>query len=295
MVSNDKSFWEQIDAILVINLPHRSDRWTQLLDELESIGVAHKAVRIDAIDGKKLSGYEQKPWFRKRTPDPVARMKAGSAGCCLSHRKAIKLAKERGYKKILLMEDDADFKGPLKDEMGDFLGRFIQDESRWDMLYLGFYMKKCPYAMESTAMIQQNQYNIWRIRGPLMFHATVINSRIFDHLLEGLPRENNIWPWMTYWGSIDSWITNSFGRNPKIKIAGCRPNLVVQKANYSDICGRVLSIEESEGTHKPTELIPLKLGDLKKAIRLSFLEKIHQTIKRSCRVLKAYLFGYSKT
>jgi len=295
MASKTTPFWEQIDAILVINLPHRSDRWTQLLHELESIGVAQKAIRIEAIDGKNLSGYDQKPWFRQKTPDPVARMKAGSAGCCLSHRKAIKLARDRGYKKILLMEDDADFKDPLTDEMGDFLGQFIQDDSRWDMLYLGFYIKKCPYRVESTTKISNYVYNIWRIRGPLMFHATVIQSRIFNQLLEGLPTEKNIWPWMTYWGSIDSWITNSFGRNPSIKIAGCRPSLVVQKANYSDICGRVLSVEESEGTHKPSKLIELGSDDLESSIRLSFFIKAHQRLKRFCRVLKAYLFGYSKT
>ena len=106
-----------------------------------------------------------------------------------------------------------------------------------------------------------------------MFHATVIHSRIFDRLLEGLSTENNIWHWMTYWGSIDSWITNSFGRNPSIRIAECRPNLVVQKANYSDICGRVLSVEESEGTHKPSELIELGPDDLESSIGYHFLRK----------------------
>jgi GR25 family glycosyltransferase involved in LPS biosynthesis len=200
-------------------------------------------------------------------------MKAGSAGCCLSHRKAIKLARDRGFKRILLLEDDADFKDSLTDEMDDFLGRFIQDDNVWDMLYLGFYMKKCSYRVESTTKISNSAYNIWRIPRPLMFHATVIHSRIFDRLLEGLSTENNIWHWMTYWGSIDSWITNSFGRNPSIRIAECRPNLVVQKANYSDICGRVLSVEESEGTHKPSELIELGPDDLESSIGYHFLRK----------------------
>lgn len=288
-------FWENIDAILVVNLEHRTDRWDQLIETLTSFGVEDKAIRINAVDGKKLAGYNKAPWFRKRTSEHVSKMKAGSAGCCLSHRKAIELAKAKGFNRILLMEDDAFFKDPLDQEIGGFLGEFIENEKQWDMLYLGFYIKKCPYSQISTTTIRENQYNIWRIRGPLMFHATLIHSRIFDQLLQGLPNENTIWPWMTYWGSIDSWITNCFGRNPRIKIAGCRPNLVVQRANYSDICGRVLSVEESEGTHKPSELIPLSLDDLKKTVRLSLFEKVHQTVKRSSRVLKAFLFGYSKT
>ena len=115
-----QSFWDQIDAILVINLKHRNDRWEKLLSELKVFGVDKKAVRIEAIDGKKLPGYNQKPWFTKKTHENVDKMKAGSAGCCLSHRKAIEFAKAQGYKRILLMEDDARFKEEFNEAADDF-------------------------------------------------------------------------------------------------------------------------------------------------------------------------------
>lgn len=222
-------------------------------------------------------------------------MKAGSAGCCLSHRRAIALAKERGFKRILLMEDDALFKNPLKHEMGEFLGKFLQSEATWDMLYLGSYRKNCPFSVDRTASIGDEAYSIWRILGPLMLHAVVIHERIYDKLLQGLPTERIIWPWMTYWGSIDSWIQNSFGRKRNVRIYGCRPSLVVQRPNYSDICGRVLSVASSEGTHRKSTSRQLSPEQFEKAIPMTSIEQIYQSVKRNGRKLRACVFGYSKS
>jgi|GEM_PF-6528840 len=104
MLVPDIHFWNQIDAILIINLKHRTDRWDRLYRTLTEIGVEDKIIRIEAIDGKTLPGYLQKPWFRKMTSQKVASMKAGSAGCTLSHRKAIAYAKAKGFKRISLNE-----------------------------------------------------------------------------------------------------------------------------------------------------------------------------------------------
>lgn len=289
------SFWSHIDAILVINLKHREDRWKQFINQLAAIGVANKAIRIEAVDGKELPGYKQKPWFKKRTPETVARMKAGSAGCCLSHKKAIEYAKAKGYRKILLMEDDARFKETFNTNAEDFLASFLEETTPCDMLYLGFYQKHCVHVPVKKANQTLADHEIWKIRGPLMLHATIISDRIYDALLSGLPTVESIWPWMTYWGSIDAWIQNKFGRQSNISIYGCRPNLVVQHANYSDICGRVLSVEESEGIHRESKLTPISDQNFQRTIERSPIQKTHQTIKRACRVVRAYCFGYCKT
>ena len=289
------TFWDQIDAILIINLKHREDRWDKIKNELTVFGVHEKAVRIEAVDGKDLSGYKEMPWFKQRTPENVAKMKAGSAGCCLSHRKAIEYAKAKGYKRILLMEDDARFKKEFNIYADNSLSYFLQNTSPCDMLYLGFYQKTCVHV--STRRVNQDglDFQIWKIRGPLMLHATVISERIYDRLLACLPTTKSIWPWMTYWGSIDSWIQNKFGRQVDIHIYGCRPNLVVQHANYSDICGRMLSVEESEGTHRESKLIPVSDQQFIRSIERSLMQKIQQAFKRTGRLVRAYCFGYNKT
>jgi glycosyl transferase, family 25 len=294
-MAEKQPFWDQIDAILIVNMAHRTDRWEQLEKQLSEIGVADKMVQIEAIDGKTLPGYLEKPWFRSHTPENVSRMKAGSAGCCLSHRKAIQYAKDKGFKRILLMEDDALFNHNLKGKEGTAIGTILEDLNAWDMFYLGFYQKLNKHHVAVDIKSDEGNLQLWRIRGPLMFHATIINASIYGQLLAGLPTEKNIWPWMTYWGSIDSWIQNKFGRNKNVKIWATMPKLVVQVANYSDICGRLLSVEESEGSHRKSTLIPLDEKSFEKTLNLTFGEKCYDVLKRGNRVLRARFFGYKKT
>jgi GR25 family glycosyltransferase involved in LPS biosynthesis len=72
-----------IEHIFYINLAHRTDRRSEIEYELENMGLSHQAERFDAI-----------------------LMKPGPFGCGYSHIGALKLAKERGYKNVLILEDD---------------------------------------------------------------------------------------------------------------------------------------------------------------------------------------------
>lgn len=295
MKQQEKGFWDYIDAILIINLAKRTDRWNEIQAQLENIGVAHKAVKVEAIEGIRIRNYNAGPFFKKKTPPDVARMRAGSAGCCLSHRTAIEYAKQKGYKRILLMEDDASFLDPLTGDVGGDLGEFIESCPNLGMFYLGFYKKRCPYVKIKELKSSLGSHEIWEIQGPLMLHATVVDASLFDLLLAGLPTEKNIWPWISYWGSIDAWIQNELGRRPDVHIYGTKPSLVVQKANYSDICGRVLTVEESEGTHRQMKATELSQNDFARAKSKPFWLILTQKIKRSGRLLKSYIFGFRKT
>lgn len=291
----ENSPWRAVNAILVINLKHRTDRWERVVKMLSEHGVEDKVIRVDAVDGTTLPGYGRRPWFRKNSSDQLLRMKAGAAGCCFSHRKAIQTARDKGFGRILILEDDAILAATATAERMSFVGDFLMSEPDLDMFYLGFYQKHCYFQSLRKQQIDGEDFNIWRIRGPLMLHAVVIDKRIYDSLLSGLPTERNIWAWMTYWGSIDAWIQNWFGRNPAVKICGCRPNLIVQQANYSDICGRILSVEESEGTHRPMHLREIESAQIKSLWPLSFWERTYQFYKRGQRLVRAFLFGYHKT
>lgn len=72
-----------IEHIFYINLAHRTDRKSEIENELEIMGLNKKAERFDAI-----------------------LMKPGPFGCGYSHIGALKLAKERKYKNVLILEDD---------------------------------------------------------------------------------------------------------------------------------------------------------------------------------------------
>lgn len=288
-------FWQQIDAAMVVNLAHRTDRWERIHGILSRHLDEKQIVRVDAIKGVDLPGYKQKPWFRDSTPQEVSVVKAGAAGCCLSHRKAIELAKQAGYKRILLLEDDADFQNELDGPEADAVASVLENDASWDMFFLGYYQKRCKHHVVRQMQIQGKPFELRRIRGPLMLHAAIIHHRIYDQMLNGLPDPQNPWAWMTYWGSIDSWVQNKFGRDPRIRIWACEPKLVMQVATWSDICGRMLTEAESQGTHLPTTEVPMSLDAFERSIPRSLVCQAQQAYKRGSRVLRARLFGYKKT
>lgn len=76
--------WDLVDAVLYINLEHRVDRREHLLGQLALAGVpADKIHRVDAV-----------------------RRDVGALGCTLSHIKAFDLILEKGWRHVLVLEDD---------------------------------------------------------------------------------------------------------------------------------------------------------------------------------------------
>ena len=88
-----------IDKIIYINLEHRLDRFIEINAELSNMGL--EAERFNAISHSK-----------------------GIVGCGYSHLEVLKLAKSRGYKNILILEDDFVFL-VTKNELEKELSRFF--------------------------------------------------------------------------------------------------------------------------------------------------------------------------
>lgn len=291
-----KTFWDIIDAVLVINMPNRQDRWDLFVDMVSDYIPSHKLHRIEAVVGVDLPGYKEKPLFTDKTPKKVARMKAGSAGCCLSHRKAVEFAKSNGWGKILILEDDAHFLSDMKGEVSREAAMVLTRDDGWDMFYLGFYQRLQKYYTHAATEENGRKYEIARIRGPVLLHAVILHERIYDEYLAGLPDEKSVWDWLAYWGSIDSWIYNRFGRQKHIRIWGIYPSIVIQRVGYSDIVGKVLLEEEAQGTHRARTLVKYDdLEDFEKTLNPGIFEKLYQKYKRTMRVIKARCFGYKKT
>jgi GR25 family glycosyltransferase involved in LPS biosynthesis len=81
-------FWDKIDHLFYINLDHRKDRNEHCLNELSKIGApSEKIERFNAVKHKK-----------------------GVIGCSLSHIECLKLAIERNYDNVLIVEDDILFR-----------------------------------------------------------------------------------------------------------------------------------------------------------------------------------------
>lgn len=76
-----------VAKIFYINLSRRPDRKLSIESELRRVGMWEKSERIEAVD---VPGF-------------------GCLGCGKSHLAALKLARERGYENVLILEDDLKF------------------------------------------------------------------------------------------------------------------------------------------------------------------------------------------
>ncbi len=96
---------EHIDAILYINLEHRTDRRAHLEAEFQRMEIpAQKIHRVDAIKNAN-----------------------GALGCTMSHIKCLKLVEENPtWKTVMIMEDDYTFRGKRQVEFTRPLSAFFQ-------------------------------------------------------------------------------------------------------------------------------------------------------------------------
>jgi GR25 family glycosyltransferase involved in LPS biosynthesis len=111
------------DHIFFINLDRRPDRLELITEQLKKVNI--EAERVTAVDGSLLDADPKigNGWNHK-----------GVAGCALSHRKVIQLAKEHNYNNFLVIEDDSIF---TESFVQDFEFYIKQVPENWDMIYFG--------------------------------------------------------------------------------------------------------------------------------------------------------------
>jgi len=105
---------ENLDAIFYINLDKRQDRRAEIERELERMGL--QAERFPAIE----------------YPPPN-----GIVGCGKSHLQIIKMAKERGYKNVLVLEDDFIFT-VSKEEFQEYLTKILDPAIDFDVCFISY-------------------------------------------------------------------------------------------------------------------------------------------------------------
>jgi glycosyl transferase family 25 len=117
---------ENIDKIIYINLEKRTDRRTEIENELAKFELPYE--RFNAI--------EYKGPYNKSYSDIK-----GAIGCGYSHLQVLKIAKERGYKNILILEDDFTFL-VSKEEFENQMTKLFNDVGDFDVCMLSFNSQK---------------------------------------------------------------------------------------------------------------------------------------------------------
>lgn len=231
-----RTFWSALDAVVVINLDHRADRFAQIQSHLAGIVPPGKLHRLSAVRGVDLPGYGQGRFFA-RTKRPATW--GGRAGCTLSHRNVMRLALEKGWQRTLVLEDDARFTVPLgtlpADELAAALGAFLLDPARAPgVCFLGFTEPRQPVAALGPLPGGRALYTLG---GCHTTHAYVVDQAVCAPLLAQWPADDaGIWDWLACHNAIDVWYARHLGRFAAVTAVS--PALVEQEDSFSDIVNR---------------------------------------------------------
>ena len=149
--TGDYNIKKYIDGIFYINLDKRSDRREEIEYELTRMNLPFERFPAIATPGR------------------------GILGCGMSHLSVYKIAKERGYKNVLIFEDDFTFI-VSKDELHTLLEKLFIENVDFDVCMLG-------YLANRTESCEQYQF-LQIIKDAQTASAYIVNEQFYDKLIE---------------------------------------------------------------------------------------------------------------
>jgi hypothetical protein len=144
------------DKIFYINLAKDVDRNESILKQFQKFGITN----YERIEGYVYDSIPQENVYRNFNIKDDKYV-LNSLGCRESHLSIVKIAKERNYKRILILEDDIEFFFESDEVLR--INENIQND--WDMLYFGGLIE--PF--------YRNQI--------VCAHAYALNNTIFDDII----------------------------------------------------------------------------------------------------------------
>ncbi|SER31606.1 glycosyltransferase family 25 protein [Pedobacter rhizosphaerae] len=188
------------DKIYCISLEKRNERREKFKSNYKYLGTDNITV-FNAVDGNNL---DDKEWqFSK-----------GALGCRMSHLSIYSEAIKKGYKKILVLEDDVIIKKQFISDLNEVISLVGDD---YDMIYFGGFNFLEPKPVTS---------HILRLQNTLALHAVAINSRCLSTLIRKIEEDKR---------SVDSVIAEL---HPQLKVYGFTKASAVQRKGYSDILNK---------------------------------------------------------
>lgn len=203
------------DRIFVINLKERTDRLERFTGEMNREGVTNWE-RFDAIRyDPDVHGYkEQFELFLKGHGKTEHYLKA-AFGCMLSHYTIIKIAKERGYKRVIILEDDFLFVDGWRENLQNCLNEL--DQTHWLFFYfhMGYYNQNAYIPISSNLVIP---------RMGLGTTGYLVKAEMFDFLLSEM---------LNHHTQIDVFYFQRIQSNPLVLAPS--KNIILQGESWSDI------------------------------------------------------------
>ena len=118
--------------IIVISLEKAKERRKRIKEQLDSLNI--DAIIMDAVDGEKLSKEEKDKKLSLIDGYRYGEnFTVGEIGCLMSHTNAIKLAKEKGWEHVIIVEDDVIFAEDFEKRV-ELLFKMLPKD--WEHVYL---------------------------------------------------------------------------------------------------------------------------------------------------------------
>lgn len=205
------------DGIFFINMNHRKDRLESVTTEFEK-----QNIDADRYPGCKVYIEDLHPSTYNQLVSPhgtKAKYIESAIGCKTSQYNIIRLAKERGYKNVLIFEDDIQFVFDKETTAETLKGALSELPEDYDLLYFS--------GNHLHPLQDVGKKFLKRTSGTLTCHAYCINSKIFDFLLDDMMRVGI---------EIDNYYINKIQSRGNCYVV--QPGLVTQAPSYSDILQR---------------------------------------------------------
>jgi GR25 family glycosyltransferase involved in LPS biosynthesis len=143
-----------IDKIIYINLDKREDRRKEIENELNNYGFTNY---------ERFSAYETSGF--------------GALGCANSHLQALKIARERGYKNVLIMEDDFMFI-LSKEEVESTLEKLFDPDKN-----IKFDVCMCSYKLNDGNIIENEPF-LTKVKDAQTASGYIVNQHYYDTIIE---------------------------------------------------------------------------------------------------------------
>lgn len=184
-VKNSLKFNTFVDMIYVINLDIRKDRWANVIKNFESHNI-YNYTRVSGIPGKEEPHYsEWLAYFKNPTLYPYEKRRynrksmkmPGSLGILKTNKLILEDALEKGYKKILILQDDIIFCKDFYNKFWHSYNDIIKNEDNPKLIFLG---------------AMQHRWNDIEIKEPWYYptaptegaFAVIINDTIIHEMLD---------------------------------------------------------------------------------------------------------------
>ena len=216
----EKTLYTYFDKIVCINLLKREDRWNAIQLQFAMAGFnINDIIKYDAIDGNPMN------WVYVPSENPLDYIKpeswAGAAGCMASHVNIWKMAKEKGWKNVLIVEDDCDFVPGISQL---FLDQIKQVPDNWDLLYLGG-VHQTKQGMFFPELIS---YNVVKCKRLITTTCYAIKDTCYDLAINTILEKEP-----EFYTAVDSYLASRIQH--KTNSYAFHPPLTWQRSSFSDV------------------------------------------------------------